>query len=58
MKKHFDCPGAPQYESLDALTTDMTRKKAAILFYQTCGIISQSSNFFFRLITNNRFHYQ
>ncbi|KAK2431013.1 Rad21/Rec8 family protein [Trifolium repens] len=58
MKKHFDCPGAPQYESLDALTTDMTRKKAALLFYQTCGIISQSSNFFFRLITNNRFHYQ
>ncbi|WJX64193.1 hypothetical protein P8452_49007 [Trifolium repens] len=41
MKKHFDCPGAPQYESLDALTTDMTRKKAALLFYQTCVLASR-----------------
>ncbi|WJX58914.1 hypothetical protein P8452_44319 [Trifolium repens] len=41
MKKHFDCPGAPQYESLDALTTDMTRKKAALLFYQTCVLATR-----------------
>lgn len=38
IKAHFDAPGAPQVESLDILATGMTRKSAALLFYQTCGI--------------------
>lgn len=38
MRAHFDTPGAPQFESLDILAAGMTRKSAAQLFYQTCGI--------------------
>ncbi|KAL5974966.1 hypothetical protein ACLOJK_031642 [Asimina triloba] len=38
LKLHFDTPGAPAFESLDQLTSGMNRRKAAQLFYQTCGI--------------------
>ncbi|XP_045831036.1 sister chromatid cohesion 1 protein 1 [Trifolium pratense] len=41
MKSHFDSPGAPQFESLDALTARMTRKQAALLFYQTCVLATR-----------------
>jgi len=44
MKAHFDthksASGAPQFESLDILAARMTKKSAAILFYQTCGIFT------------------
>lgn len=39
MKAHFDTPGAPQAESLNTLALGMNRKGAALLFYQTCGIL-------------------
>lgn len=38
LKVHFDTPGNPQVESLNQLAVGMTRRKAALLFYQTCGI--------------------
>ncbi|GAU18126.1 hypothetical protein TSUD_248270 [Trifolium subterraneum] len=41
LKSHFESRGAPQYESLDALTTGMSRKKAALLFYQTCVLATR-----------------
>lgn len=44
MKAHFDthksASGAPQFVSLDILAAGMTKKSAAILFYQTCGIFT------------------
>ncbi|KAF5193933.1 Chromatin remodeling [Thalictrum thalictroides] len=36
LKTHFDTPGNPAIESLDHLTSGMNRKRAALLFYQTC----------------------
>jgi cohesin complex subunit SCC1 len=42
MKIFFDTPGGPQFESLDVLAIGMTRKAAALLFYQTCGIRTHS----------------
>lgn len=46
MKAHFDTlksvSGAPQFESLDVLASGMTRKSAALLFYQTCGITAHN----------------
>ncbi|KAF7826874.1 sister chromatid cohesion 1 protein 1 [Senna tora] len=43
IKAHFDAPGAPQVESLDILAFGMTRKSAALLFYQTCVLASQDA---------------
>ncbi|RWR81323.1 sister chromatid cohesion 1 protein 1 [Cinnamomum micranthum f. kanehirae] len=40
LKVHFDTPGAPQVESLNQLAFGMTRRKAALLFYQTCVLAS------------------
>ncbi|KAI4306487.1 hypothetical protein L6164_029760 [Bauhinia variegata] len=40
MKAHFDTPGTAQVESLDSLSFGMTRKQAALLFYQTCVLVS------------------
>ncbi|KAM0948104.1 putative rad21/Rec8-like protein [Dioscorea sansibarensis] len=37
LKLHFDTPGGPQSESLNQLALGMNKKKAAQLFYQTCG---------------------
>jgi len=46
MKAHFDtlksASGAPQFESLDVIASGMTRKSAALLFYQTCGITAHN----------------
>ncbi|KAK1270030.1 Sister chromatid cohesion 1 protein 1 [Acorus gramineus] len=36
LKLHFDTPGNPQVESLDSLASGMNRRRAAMLFYQTC----------------------
>ncbi|XP_041025455.1 sister chromatid cohesion 1 protein 1 isoform X2 [Juglans microcarpa x Juglans regia] len=41
MKAHFDTPGAPQVESLNNLAIGMSRKGAALLFYQTCVLASR-----------------
>ncbi|GAU28829.1 hypothetical protein TSUD_21660 [Trifolium subterraneum] len=41
MKTFFDTPGGPQFESLDVLATGMTRKLAALLFYQTCVLATR-----------------
>ncbi|KAJ7959615.1 sister chromatid cohesion 1 protein 1 [Quillaja saponaria] len=41
MKAHFDTPGAPEVVSLDLLSSGMTRKAAALLFYQTCVLASR-----------------
>ncbi|KAI4382872.1 hypothetical protein MLD38_008776 [Melastoma candidum] len=41
MKAHFDSPGGPPSESLNHLTTGMTRKGAALLFYQTCVLATR-----------------
>lgn len=38
LKAHFDTPGSAQTESLDQLALGLDRKKAACLFYQTCGM--------------------
>ncbi|KAJ1426337.1 Winged helix DNA-binding domain superfamily [Sesbania bispinosa] len=43
MKAHFDTPGVPQVESLDILAAGMTRKSAALLFYQTCVLASRDA---------------
>lgn len=40
LKTHFDAPGGPKVESLDKLADGLNRRKAARLFYQTCGICS------------------
>ncbi|PNY09031.1 sister chromatid cohesion 1 protein 1-like [Trifolium pratense] len=41
MKTFFDTPGGPQFESLYVLATGMTRKLAALLFYQTCVLATR-----------------
>ncbi|KAK2400840.1 sister chromatid cohesion 1 protein [Trifolium repens] len=41
MKIFFDTPGGPQFESLDVLAIGMTRKAAALLFYQTCVLATR-----------------
>ncbi|XP_024638994.1 sister chromatid cohesion 1 protein 1 [Medicago truncatula] len=45
MKAHFDthksASGAPQFVSLDILAAGMTKKSAAILFYQTCVLATR-----------------
>ncbi|AES99472.2 sister chromatid cohesion 1 protein, putative [Medicago truncatula] len=45
LKSHFDTlksvSGAPQFESLDVLASGMTRKSAALLFYQTCVLATR-----------------
>ncbi|KAI9114435.1 hypothetical protein K1719_014663 [Acacia pycnantha] len=43
IKAHFDTAGAPQVESLDVLAAGMTRKSAALLFYQTCVLASRDA---------------
>ncbi|KAE9606184.1 putative rad21/Rec8-like protein [Lupinus albus] len=43
MKAHFETPGVPQVESLDILAAGMTRKSAAVLFYQTCVLASRDA---------------
>ncbi|XP_054804484.1 sister chromatid cohesion 1 protein 1 [Prosopis cineraria] len=43
IKAHFDTPGAPQIESLHVLAAGMTRKSAALLFYQTCVLASRDA---------------
>ncbi|XP_061351696.1 sister chromatid cohesion 1 protein 1 [Gastrolobium bilobum] len=43
MKAHFNTPGVPQVESLDILAAGMTRKSAALLFYQTCVLASRDA---------------
>ncbi|GAB4831973.1 hypothetical protein Ancab_005990 [Ancistrocladus abbreviatus] len=37
LKAYFETPGAPQAESLNQLAYGMNKKRAAQLFYQTCG---------------------
>ncbi|WCJ19937.1 Sister chromatid cohesion 1 protein 1 [Euphorbia peplus] len=43
MKAHFDAPGAPSVESLNKLADGMTRKGAAMLFYQTCVLATHDN---------------
>lgn len=38
LKSHFDTPGSAEAECLNELTLGMTKKQAACLFYQTCGM--------------------
>lgn len=40
LKAHFSTRGVPESESLEVLAAGMTKKSAAQLFYQTCGIIT------------------
>ncbi|KAK4385308.1 Sister chromatid cohesion 1 protein 1 [Sesamum angolense] len=37
LKTHFDTPGSANAESLNQLAFGMNKKRAACLFYQTCG---------------------
>ncbi|KAI3817826.1 hypothetical protein L1987_11624 [Smallanthus sonchifolius] len=39
LKTHFDTPGSAQTESLNQLALGLDRKKAACLFYHTCGVL-------------------
>ncbi|KAI3817830.1 hypothetical protein L1987_11628 [Smallanthus sonchifolius] len=39
LKTHFDTPGSAQTESLNQLALGLDRKKAACLFYHTCGML-------------------
>ncbi|KAI9157691.1 hypothetical protein LWI28_026351 [Acer negundo] len=41
MKMHFETPGAPEIESLNKLAAGLKRKRAAVLFYQTCVLASR-----------------
>ncbi|CAI9090767.1 OLC1v1025602C1 [Oldenlandia corymbosa var. corymbosa] len=43
LKAHFETPGAPEVESLNALAHGMDRKRAASLFYQTCVLATEDS---------------
>ncbi|KAI3458509.1 hypothetical protein Pfo_015172 [Paulownia fortunei] len=38
LKTHFDTPGSAKVESINQLAFGMNKKRAACLFYQTCGI--------------------
>lgn len=57
LKTHFDTPGSAKVESLNQLAFGMNKKKAACLFYQTCGIQLHLIVLFLQLL-HQSLHYQ
>lgn len=54
---HFDTPESPKVLSLNQLASGMNRKRAACLFYQTCGINSSSQVPFLVKKSSNAFQF-